>query len=182
VDRTEVDLGVLAEGVVLGHAHFDERQLLAPAGLGHVAAHGGLTDVDAVLIRQALPYPSRRVALLAGGGAVGLEPCVDGRLPWAEHWGVARRDVSRRWQRGHEGPANVSAVHAEAPGQLSDKRLFAIAGLTDLSVELHLQPLGHAPTVGWTTAHLVDPPMGHGHRGPGERHDEQQPPPERSDF
>ncbi len=43
------DLGFFALGVVLGHGHLGQGELLAGAHLGHETAHGGLAHVGAVL-------------------------------------------------------------------------------------------------------------------------------------
>ena len=55
--------------MVLGHHHLPQHHGLAPAGLGHVAAHRRLAHVGAVLVDQALPDPPGRVALLLGTSA-----------------------------------------------------------------------------------------------------------------
>lgn len=43
-DAAEVDLGLFAEGVVLGHRHLPQGYGLAAAGLGHVPPHGRLAE------------------------------------------------------------------------------------------------------------------------------------------
>ena len=111
-DAAEVDFGLLAEGVVLRHGDLPEGHRLAPAGLGHIAPHGRLADVGAVLLDQALPHTAGGVALLLGRVTVGLQPAVDRRLPGVQHRrhprraGLARRGHGRRQRLAHGADAS----------------------------------------------------------------------------
>jgi hypothetical protein len=84
-DRPEVDLGLLAQGMVLGDEHLDQGEVLATADLGDIAPHGGLAHHRAVLLHQPLPDPPGGVALLSGRALILLQPLLDERLPPVHH-------------------------------------------------------------------------------------------------
>jgi hypothetical protein len=112
-DAAEVDLRLLAEGVVLGHSHLPQNHGLALADLGDVTPHGRLADVGAVFLDQALPDAPSGVALLLGRVPVGLQPAVDRRLPGVEHrrhsWRarLPRRRDRRRQRLAHRAPVRL---------------------------------------------------------------------------
>ena len=134
----EVDLGLLADRVMLGNCHFLERHPALGADGADVAPHRGLGDIGAALLDEALIDAVGGVALLLRCLLILLEPGVDRRLPRPE-----RRRDSRRWwlarrrRRGIECLAHRSSVHAEPLGERADRKCFPIVSLPDLLEQLH---------------------------------------------
>ena len=83
-DLAEVDLGLFAEGVVLGHTDLGQGQGLVLLHRPHVAPDGRLAHLGVVFLDQALEHPTGRVALLLGHLRIGGQPAVDDRLPGTE--------------------------------------------------------------------------------------------------
>ena len=95
-------------------------RLLAPADLGHVAAHRRLAHLGSVLLDQALPHPPGRVALLARRTAGPPRA-----TPRSSASTVQRRrrplgNLPRRRHRGSQAPgahpADAHGTAAPAPG------------------------------------------------------------------
>jgi hypothetical protein len=116
---------------------------VAPLGDGHVVAHGGLADLGPVLVDQALPHPLGGVALFLGSVAIIGQPLVDDRFPRVQR--RSRADRLLTWRRDGRGQrlAHRAAVRPEVLRQCADRQLFALMGLSDLLVELHLRPFRH---------------------------------------
>ena len=154
----EIDLGLPAQPVILRDHHLDQRHLLAPADLGHIAAHRRLAHLRPVFLHEPLPHPPGRVALLAGRRPVRLEPAVDRRLPPIQR---RRRPhphlLAWRRHRRQQRLAHITPMHAESAGQLPDRHLFALMGLADLLVHLNLRPRGHRPPSTADTTHPGTP-------------------------
>jgi hypothetical protein len=159
-DRAEVDLGLLAQRVTLGHHHLDQRDLLTGPDLGHEPTHRRLANADTVLVDQSLPHPPGRVTLLAGRDLVGLEPPNDQRLPRIEHARPRRRLLPGRRHRRRQRLAHRAAVNPEPARQLVDRRPLPLTHPPDLLEPLHPGPLRHAPTVQVDPTALVDPTGG----------------------
>ena len=112
-DLAEVDLGLLAEGVVLGHADIGQGQGLALLHRPHVAPDGGFAHLGVMLLHQALEHPSGRVPLLLRHVRIGGQPAVDGRLPGAECRGRSGDRFPGRWNCRLQRLAHHPPVHAE---------------------------------------------------------------------
>lgn len=157
-DAAEVDLGLLAERVVLRHRHLPDGHGPASPCLAHVAPHGRLTDVGTVLLDQALPDPPGRVALLLRRVAVGLEPSIDRRLPRVQHrrdaggtrlaWGRDRR----RQRLSHCPPMSVKRRASPRTDRPSRSRAFRICSNNST---FDLVAMNH--TVEPAIAPMVDP-------------------------
>ena len=80
VDRSEVDLALFAQRVMLRDGDVDQRCLLAFAHDLDVAAHGRLAQIGVVFVDEALPHPPGSVALLAWQRLIRFQPGVDDRL------------------------------------------------------------------------------------------------------
>ena len=126
VDRTEVDLSLHPERMMLRDHHLDQRHRLPTPDLGHVTTNRGLADIDAVLLDQALPDPTRRVTLLARRHLVGLQPRVDRRLPPVQHWRRANHRLARRRHGRRQRRSHIPAMHMEPIRQRADRQLFAL--------------------------------------------------------
>ena len=156
-DGSEVDLGLLAQGMALGNHHLGDGDLLTGAHLGHEAPNRGLADHDLVLLEQALPHAPGGVTLLAGRAAVGLQPGDDQWLPRIEGRRPRRRLLAgRRYGAGERG-ADRATVGVEALGQRQDRQALALVCLPDLLEQPHARPLRHGPTVEGGLRSPVDP-------------------------
>lgn len=120
----EVDLGLLA-GEMVGHdgdVAMDEVEFAAELADG--AAHRGLGDLGSLLVDEALPDPARRVALLVVDDLVFREPAPDRRGVGTDGRCRSRAHRSGWRDRGREGLAGRSPVHAVAARQLADRHPF----------------------------------------------------------
>lgn len=111
---TEVDLGLLAGWVDLGHGHTCNPTGQFSPQLGDVAADGGLAQLGAVAIDQPLPDPPGGMPLLLGEHLVGGYPRADQRLPSAQAPAPLVPNVSARAAPPTSAPGGPSA---DAPGR-----------------------------------------------------------------
>lgn len=157
VNRSEVDLALLTQRVMLRDRDVDQRSLLAFPNDLDIAAHSRLAQIGVVFVNEALPHPPGGVALLAWQRPIRFQPGVDdcfelvhlrrrplGRLAWCRH---------RRFQRS----SHVTAMHPEAHSKRPDRQLLAFMHTADLFVELHLRPLRHGHTTAATDQPAADP-------------------------
>jgi len=143
--RPEVDLGLLAQRVMLRNHHLHQRHVHPPSDLSHIAAHRRLAHLRPVLLAQALPHPTSRVPLLARRRAVRLQPPVDCRLPPVQRRRRPLRHLAVRWHRRRQRLTRITAMDMKTASQLTNRQLLAFTDLADLLVQRHLRPLGHRP-------------------------------------
>ena len=143
--RPEVDLGLIAQRVVLGDHHLHQRHIHPAAHLRHITAHRRLTHLRAVLVDQTLPHPPRRVPLLARRRTISRQPPVDRRLPPIQRRRRTHRPLPLRRDRRSQRLAHITTMHMEPARQLPHRQLLAVMSLADLLVQRHLRPLGHRP-------------------------------------
>jgi hypothetical protein len=124
VGQPEVDLSLLARQVV-GHdgdVVIDEIELAA--GLADEPADGGLGEVRALLVDEALPDPACRVALLVMDHLVLGQPAPDGVRVRADRRQRSRGDPAHWRDRGGQRLADRPPVHAVAAREFADRQPF----------------------------------------------------------
>jgi hypothetical protein len=125
IGQAEVDLGFGAGLVVGDDRDVDVIEVQLAAARPDVPADGGLGDIGALLVDEALPDPAGGVALLAG--RVGV---LGSARPDRLGMGADRRlgagfDGLARWRdRGREGLADRPPVHPVPARQLADRHPF----------------------------------------------------------
>jgi hypothetical protein len=108
------------------------------AALADIPADGGLGHICAVLIEEALPDSTSRVALLSRCVGVGDEPGSDGGPMRSDRRLDPRFDrFAWWWDRGGEGLADRSPVHPMTARQLSDRHPFLPVVSADTLELLH---------------------------------------------
>ena len=140
-DPAEVDLRFLARRMQLGDRHRHPAGLELAAHAADVGAHRRLGDGRAAFVDEALPDPSRRVALLARRAQVGDQPLADRRAVRTEPRRRRGCRLARRRQRRPQRLSHRAPVHAVAARQSANRRAPLTLVSPDMLEQLHLRQL-----------------------------------------
>ena len=147
VKLAEVDLGLSAGGVGLGHRHLDPVQTQLALAVGDIPRHRHLSHLRAVLGDQPLPHPTRGMALLARHLLITQQPGIDhldiriDRRPRPARVCLPRRRDRRDQRLAHRAP-----MHPMPLSQLADRQLLNPPVTPDLFEQFHLRPC-HSPNL-----------------------------------
>ena len=160
-DRPEIDLGLLAQRVMLRDHHLHQRHLLAAADLGHVAAHRRLAH-----LAPRAPPPAAATPAAPCGAAYAAPADPPPTTP-----SITGFHAIQHRRRPAPPPSAPAAPATPTPGGHPDdapRTGATTPGSTppparcpaDLLVQAHLRPLRHHPPSKTSTTQLVDPQGG----------------------